>query len=320
MISRFVLQSLSKDKLSVFLFHKVPQQCDPLVPADLDMARFEYLLDHTFSKLHVLPLEEAIGRLQTGILPRRAACITFDDGYPDWLAGVAPALRRRNLHATFFITSGQFDGVPLWHERILAAVRRLSGPSLDLGIPFLPAQPVASTDDRRRQIQSLEQELKYLTLYRREQILQQLEAEAGVHAADVPVMSEAQLRDLHSQGFAIGAHTALHPILDYCNAEEAEREIGGARERLQAIVRGPVNGFAYPNGRPYADFSRLHVDAVKRAGYRYAVTTHWGVADASTSPYQIPRFTPWAERDWHVTFQLVRNLMTEPMQVPEVAI
>ena len=133
MISRFVLQSLSKDKLSVFLFHKVPQQCDPLVPADLDMARFEYLLDHTFSKLHVLPLEEAIGRLQTGTLPRRAACITFDDGYPDWLAGVAPALRRRNLHATFFITSGQFDGVPLWHERILAAVRRLSGPSLDMG-------------------------------------------------------------------------------------------------------------------------------------------------------------------------------------------
>jgi len=318
-ISRIVLQSLSKDKLSVFLFHKVPQHCDPLVPADVKMARFEQLLDHTFSKLQVLPLEEAIGRLQAGTLPRRAACITFDDGYPDWLAGVAPALRRRNLHATFFITTGQFDGVPLWHERILAAVRRLPGPALDLGIPFLPAQAVSSVDDRRRQVQRLEQELKYLTLYRRGQILKQLEAEAGVQTADVPVMSEAQLRDLHSQGFGIGAHTAMHPILDYCNADEVEREIGGARERLQSIVGGPVSGFAYPNGRPYADFSRLHVDAVKRAGYRYAVTTHWGVAGASTSPYQIPRFTPWAERDWHVTFQLVRNLMTEPMQVPEIA-
>lgn len=320
MISRLVLQSLSKDKLSVFLFHKVPQQCDPLVPADVSMARFEHLLDHTFSQLQVLPLEEAITRLQTGRLPRRAACITFDDGYPDWLAGVAPALCRRNLHATFFITSGQFDGIPLWHERILAALRRLPGPLLDLGIPFLPAQPVVTMDDRRRQVQRLEQELKYLTLHRREQILQQLEAAAGVQAADVPVMSENQLRNLHSQGFDIGAHTALHPILDYCNAEEAEREIGGAREHLQAIVGGQVHGFAYPNGRPYADFSRLHVDAVKRAGYRYAVTTHWGVADACTSPFQIPRFTPWAEHDWHVTYQLVRNLMTEPMQVPEAAV
>lgn len=319
MISRLLLQSLSKDKLSVFLFHKVPQRCDPLVPFDVNMARFERMLDRMCSQLQVLPLDEAVNRLQTGRLPRRAACITFDDGYPDWLTGAASALRRRNLHATFFITSGQFDGAPLWHERILAAVRRLPGPLLDLGIPFLPAQSVATVDDRRRQVQRLEHELKYLTLQRREQILLQLEAAAGVQAVEVPVMSEAQLRDLHSQGFAIGAHTALHPILDYCSADEVEREIGGVRERLQAIVGGQVSGFAYPNGRPYADFSRLHVDAVKRAGYRYAVTTHWGVADAATSLFQIPRFTPWAERDWHVTYQLVRNLMTAPVQVPEVA-
>lgn len=319
MISRLLLQSLSRDKLSVFLFHKVPHQCDPLVPADVSMARFERLLDHTFTALNVLPLEEAIKRLVAGKLPRRAACITFDDGYPDWLAGAAPALRQRNLHATFFITSGQFDGVPLWHERILAAVRQLPGPTLDLGIPFLPAQSVASTQDRRQQVQRLEQELKYLTLHRREQILQQIEGMAGVQATQAPVMSEAQLRDLHSQGFDIGAHTAMHPILDYCSRAEVEREIGGARERLQSIVGGGVHGFAYPNGRPYADFSRLHVDAVKKAGYRYAVTTNWGVADGRTSAFQIPRFTPWAERDWHVTYQLVRNLMTEPLQVPEVA-
>ena len=103
MISRFVLQSLSKDKLSVFLFHKVPQQCDPLVPADLDMARFEYLLDHTFSKLHVLPLEEAIGRLQTGTLPRCAACITFDDGYVDNYTNAWPILKKYGMKATLFM-------------------------------------------------------------------------------------------------------------------------------------------------------------------------------------------------------------------------
>lgn len=304
----------------MFLFHKVPKQCDPLVPADLNLARFEKVLDQTFSQLTVLPLEEAIARLQAGTLPRGAACITFDDGYSDWLVGVAPALRRRNLHATFFITSGQFDGVPLWHERILAAVRSLPGPLLDLGIPFLPAEPIETNDQRRRQVERLEHELKYLTLTRREQILEQLQQMACVDSADVPAMSEIQLRDLHSQGFDIGAHTAMHPILGYCNAKEIEREIGGTRERLQAIVGGPVNGFAYPNGRPYADFSRLHVDAVKRAGYRYAVTTHWGVADRHTSSFQIPRFTPWAERDWHVTFQLARNLLTTPMQMLEAAV
>lgn len=317
MISRLVLQSMSKGRLSVFLFHKVPSQRDRLVPSEVDISRFEQLLENTFSAMQVLPLEDALTQLQADRLPRRAACITFDDGYPDWLTGVAPLLRRRNLHATFFITSGQFDGVPLWHERILAAVRALPGTQLDLGLPFLPGQAVATVAERAWQVQRLEQELKYLTLQRREQILQHLEVAAGVQMADVPVMTEAQLRDLHGQGFGIGGHTALHPILDYCSAQEVQNEVGGARERLQAIVRGPVNGFAYPNGRPYADFSRLHVEAVRRAGYRYAVTTHWGVASVATSLFQIPRFTPWAERDWHMTYQLARNLLTQPLQVPE---
>ena len=123
MLSKSVLHSLSGNRLSVFLFHKVPKLADPLAPAELDLARFEHLLDHTLSNFVVLPLEEAISRVRAGSLPRRSACITFDDGYADWMSGVVPLLLRRNLHATFFITSGQFDGIPLWHERILAAVR-----------------------------------------------------------------------------------------------------------------------------------------------------------------------------------------------------
>lgn len=317
MFARFFLQSLSKDRLSVFLFHKVPRQSDPLAPTEVNMARFEHLLDHIFSHLNVLPLEEAIKRLNKGALPRRAACITFDDGYPDWISGVAPALRSRNLHATFFITTGQFDGVPLWHERILAAVRHMPGDLTDLGIPLLPVQPNANDNERYRQVQRLEQSLKYQTLSKREEFLKKLEMASGVFAKSVPVMSENQLRDLHSQGFGIGGHTALHPILDRCSPEETEHEIGGAREILEAIVRGAVNGFAYPNGRPFDDFSADHINAVKRAGYQYAVTTHPGVAMPSTSPFQIPRFTPWAKNDWHVIFQLIRNFRTEPVLVPD---
>ena len=91
------------------------------------------------------------------------------------------------------------------------------------------------------------------------------------------------------------------------------------REQLTGIVGGPITGFAYPNGRPNADFSRHHVQAVRRAGYSYAVTTHWGVANPHTSPFQIPRFTPWAKREWHALYQAGRNLLVQPMQVPEVA-
>lgn len=317
MFSGFLPSVLSQGNLSVFLFHKVPSQVDPLV-SELCLAKFERLLDQTLRSFKVLPLSEAVSRLTAGTLPRMAACITFDDGYADWMNGVVPALASRDLHATFFITTGQFDGMPLWHERIHAAVRKLPDGLLNLGEAIMPSTTLLNQIDKRELIKNLERDLKYLTLEKREQILQKIESHANLNLNQVPVMSVKQLRDLHSQGFGVGAHTALHPILNFCSSKQIEEEIGGARERLEGIVGGTIEGFAYPNGRPNADFSPVHVQAVKRAGYRFAVTTHGGVANRNTSVFQIPRFTPWAEREWHITYQLMRNFLTRPMQVPEV--
>ena len=315
--SRPVLQMLSRDKLSVFLFHKIPLQLDPLVPQDVSLSEFEYLLDAVLSQFQIISLEDGVRGLKTGRLPSRAACITFDDGYADWLPGMAPALQRRNMHATLFITAGQFDGRPLWHERIARAVRELKIPTLDLQFPAIPPLDVTSLSGRQAAVARLERLLKYLTLELREELLLRLEAAAAVRPDDVPRMSVEQLRELDRLGFGIGAHTYDHPILDYCDHEEAVREIGGVREILEGLIASPVRMFAYPNGRPHVDFSSHHVAIVKRAGYTSAVTTQWGVAEVGTSVFQIPRFTPWGKDPLRFMLQLGRNLMTTPERVPE---
>lgn len=315
--SRPLLQLLSRGKLSVFLFHKVPLQLDPLVPQDVSLSEFEYLLDTVLSQFQIISLEDGVRGLTSGRLPSRAACITFDDGYADWLRGMAPALERRNMHATLFITAGQFDGRPLWHERIAKAVRELKGPLLDLQFPAIPPIDVAGLQARQAAVAHLERSLKYLTLELREELLLRLEAAAGVCVDDVAHLSVEQLRELHGRGFGIGAHTYEHPILDYCDQDQALREIGGVREILEGLIGAPVRTFAYPNGRPHVDFSGHHVDIVKRAGYASAVTTQWGVAEIGTSVYQIPRFTPWGKDPLRFMLQLGRNLITAPERVPE---
>ncbi|MBB1075269.1 polysaccharide deacetylase family protein [Rhodoferax sp. 4810] len=312
------MSPLTTGRLSVFLFHKIPRQSSPLVPEDMDLVRFEHVLDEVLSAFHVLPLDEAVRCLESGKLPARSACITFDDGYPDWLAGAVPALRKRNLHATFFITSGQFSGRPLWNERVLTAVGHQTGPVIQLSHHALANVPVATLMQRQAAIRQLDQELKYLTLYRREQLLTELDEQCVTTTSSVPVMTIEALRELHSQGFGIGAHTIDHPILTYCSAQEVEREVGGVREELESIVGGRIYGFAYPNGRPYADFSSHHVRAVRRVGYRYAVTTHWGAATAGSSPFQIPRFTPWAPNTLRALYQMASNLIAAPMELDEI--
>lgn len=307
----FALNALSRNRLSVFLFHKVPIEADPLAPLDLNLPTFQRTLDFVTEHFKVLPLEEAIFGLENEKLPANAACITFDDGYFGWRERVVPELEMRDAHATFFITTGQFDGMPMWHERVNQVVAKCS--EKELFIPGLGLRPLslATLGDRKRAIYLLENHLKYLPLASREDFLLQLESLAKVSYRDLPVMSEEELRSIHGRGFGIGAHTVNHPILSQCSAKDAENEIAGSREVIEGIISARVTAFAYPNGRPGIDFNQAHVDMVKRAGYSTAVTTHWGAASSSSIlPLQVPRFTPWGPSKSRMAIQVVRNLVS----------
>ena len=66
----------------------------------------------------ILPLDEAVTRLETGTLPARAVVLTFDDGYASVVEQAWPILHERGLPATMFMVSGYLDaGLRLpWDE------------------------------------------------------------------------------------------------------------------------------------------------------------------------------------------------------------
>lgn len=302
---------ISRGKLTVLLFHKVPKQAHALDPSELDLASFERILDAAMRFFCILPLQDAIAALQTDRLPPRSACITFDDGYPDWLVNVIPALERRGVHATFFVTTGQFNGVPMWNERILYAIERAPDSLAPLLLQGSGLQPIRldSAVHRQHAIHQLDAFLKYQSPESKERMLEQLEAHVGAQRHNVPVMSADDLRAIYAKGFGIGAHSVTHPILSRCEQDFAYREIAGAREDLESRIRGRVSAFAYPNGIPGKDFGAEHIAMVQRAGYVHALTTDTGTATAGTSPFQIPRFTPWGPSPTRMAFQLARNLL-----------
>jgi peptidoglycan/xylan/chitin deacetylase (PgdA/CDA1 family)/glycosyltransferase involved in cell wall biosynthesis len=301
------------------VFHKVPQVCSPFSTNELDLATFERVLDTARRLFHIIPLEDAVLALRAGNLPARAACITFDDGYADWLNGVVPVLERHGLHATFFIATGQFFGVPMWNERILHAVAHAPAALQWLEVPglALPRLALNNVADKKQVIAQLDQLLKYKEPMARERILQDLERLTGADIAAVPTMPAADLKSIHHKGFGIGSHTVLHPILARCTPELALQEMVQAREQLEALINRKVTGFAYPNGAPGKDFGPEHIEMVKQAGYSWAVTTRKGVANSNSSVFQIPRFTPWGPSAAKMELQLGRNLLQPPQVLPE---
>jgi hypothetical protein len=70
--------------------------------------------------------------------------------------------------------------------------------------------------------------------------------------------------------------------------------------------------FAYPNGKPDADYSAVHVRLVRELGFMAAVSTSAGAARADDDLYEMPRFTPWRQTAPGWALQLARNLRTRP--------
>src|ERR1700685_3442436 len=91
------------ERLLVLGYHRVSLRDEHLwrpelhVTPELFEARMRMLADGGYN---VLPLAEAIVRLRSGSLPKRAVSITFDDGYADFALRAYPVLQRFGFHAT----------------------------------------------------------------------------------------------------------------------------------------------------------------------------------------------------------------------------
>lgn len=306
------LRLAGRGKLTVFAFHGITVEKNSL-SEQLTLADFEKVIYFVSKRFVVLPLDQAAKRLQQDKLPPGAASITFDDGYSNWLDGATAVLEKNNLHATFFITTGQFCGLPLWHERVSHAVSQLSGPFFDIPGFGLPKLPLGTLAERQRVYVLVQDLLKYQSPADQLQSIAALERVAGILEQPKTAMGIAQLRAIANRGFGIGAHTVTHPILRRCDRATAVQEIGFAREFLQGATGFPITGFAYPNGRPLTDFGHEHVDMVKAAGFTHAVTTHRSAARGGrTSVFEIPRFTPWGPSHRQMALQTIRNMVTRP--------
>lgn len=304
----------SRADLSILIFHRVLPKPDPLFPSEVDAQRFDTLLGWVRDWFNVLPLAEAVTRLQQGNLPARAAAITFDDGYADNHDVALPILQRHGLSATFFIAVGFLDGGRMFNDTVIETVRRCEQPVLDLTPLDLGRHEIGSLERKRQAIPALLNQIKYQPFAQRLETVGALAEIAGVRLPNDLMMTRQQVQALHKADMGIGAHTVHHPILARLKPEEAEWEIADSRDDLQALLDEPVALFAYPNGKPGVDYRPEHVAMARRLGFQAAVSTAWGVARDESDMFQLPRFTPWGRSRWRFGLGLLRNYGRVPVR------
>ncbi|MEO6747907.1 MAG: polysaccharide deacetylase family protein [Caldimonas sp.] len=300
-------------RLSILIFHRVLAAPDPLFPHEVDAARFDAICGWVRSWFNVLPLDQAVRDMQAGVLPERALAITFDDGYADNRLHALPILQKHGLSATFFVATGFLDGGRMWNDTVVEAIRHSTLDSLPLQeLPNvgLRRMPIGAVSQRRAAIDAVIQAAMYLPQGTRSNVADRLAELAGVVPSSDLMMSARQVVELHRAKMQIGAHTVSHPILTQLDDAAARTEIASSKSRLEELVCDRIRLFAYPNGRPGADYSAASVRLAREVGFDAAVSTAWGSSGPETDCFQLPRFTPWDRSRTRFAARLAGNLWT----------
>jgi hypothetical protein len=114
-------------------------------------------------------------------------------------------------------------------------------------------------------------------------------------------MTWEEIREMEQSGLvSFGAHTMNHPLLAYLTDEkELGYEVEACRKILEEQLGHPVRSFAYPVGK-MRHFGDRAVQAVKAAGYLWALTTVEEVNTSEADPYLLARLPGDVELHWLV--------------------
>jgi len=292
----------------ILTYHRVVSEPDSLRPSQIDSVSFARQMEVLRRYFNVLSLSKAHSHLQDDSLPPRSVVITFDDGYADNVHIALPILKRFGLPATFFIATGYLNGGRMWNDTIIEAIRRTPLNHADLDFLGIDRLSLDDLDCRRKAIMEVIQSVKYLPV--QERILNADKVASILMAHSLPtdmMLTDDELRALHSQGMEIGGHTVNHPILTQLSLDETRKEIMHGRDSLAECLGVGIDSFAYPNGRPGKDYQASHVAVVRELGFEVAVSTAWGPVRSSDDAWQLPRVGFTEFRKMHLFLQMLRS-------------
>lgn len=230
-------------------------------------------------------------------LPTNALTVTVDDGYRNFLSFGHAIFKKHGISTTVYAVTGFADGrLWLWTDQVAFILEQTTrrafsvevkkGKVLDLDL--------SSATSRSQATRSLWEALKEVPNQHR---LEFLSGFASLCRVEIPPLPPAErkplswdeLRALAADGVEVGCHTDTHPILSRLNDRaELEREIGGAKEVMEARLKRRVHHFCYPNGREI-DISEAAVACVRKAGFVSSVTCSYGLNTLQVNPLRIMR-------------------------------
>jgi len=284
------LRPVSQTKYSILCYHRVGTEGIPYY-STLAPDRFEAQMRFLHDNFRVISLGQLCYELEHPHVGRHGVAVTFDDGYSDLYTYALPILRKWEIPATIYLTVDCIEtGEVAWYDRIFLGLLVAPGSVLELPIGSGNRVVLGSPQQRIALGAELVLALRRAPVVEREQFCRVLEQQVELPARELAgrMLSWKQVHEMRSAGIFIGSHTLSHPVLSSLGVEEIEKEVAESKRILESNLREPVLDFAFPFGTP-DDYGPVAYAAVRRCGYRSAVTTTWGTNTPGADMYSLRR-------------------------------
>jgi peptidoglycan/xylan/chitin deacetylase (PgdA/CDA1 family) len=228
-------------------------------------------------------------------IKKNYVCLTFDDGFRNQLTRVVPIIEKYKAPATFFIVTDPVENqVPYWFDRADYAIQHLPVKCLELVIGTEKFMIRAENRDAMADSLTLLRKMyRRYTLEEIEEAVVKIEKAAGVSLAENGMTDERsailtweELRQLASNKYiTLGSHTVSHSRLNSLDDDAAFDELRNSRLALQSKAGVACDCLALPSGL----FNDATFELIKKAGYKAAVTSIFGVNSYETDIYKLKR-------------------------------
>ena len=208
--------------------------------------------------------------------------ITFDDGDLSFYKIAYPILKKHGVPSSLFVSPKiTTEHINFWFQEVHGydkkVIKEMLSEELSLNLK----------DIENLSFNSIFKSCKLETINKI--ILAYQEKTNTVPKACQNINLEQVLEVEKSGLVTIGAHTMNHPILKNESDKISEFEITESVSQLEKLLGHEVRYFAYPNGKPYFDFSNREMEFLKKANISIAVSMEIKHVSAKDNLLALPR-------------------------------
>lgn len=194
------------------------------------ISKFEEELDFFQKYFEPITLNEILTHIENGTQPQKPSFfLSFDDGLKECHSIIAPILIKRNLKAAFFINTDFVDNQALFFRyKVSLLIEQLKNKNTTFSKEDLLNLKYSDTQKINQLAKDFMIDFQHF-----------LEEEK-------PYLGWGEIKDLHEQGFTIGAHSKDHPMYAQISLEEQIHQTQNSMDELVNRLNLNHRFFSFP--------------------------------------------------------------------------